>query len=1784
MTDESQQIDAANEPAASSAPVLDAGTYEIIQKRLKDHAGELRGRLDQLDGLRRKVFGSIETVLLHADRITTEHNCIPRDMVPIGKDVFLFGYNVQFGLKTSIQLTDVFTAFKYDSGHFTEIPLDLINHPQFVQDFQSLYKYYKNTVFVKFSYIGPFLFMVFRVGQDVTDVKTFKWAVDGGTLTYVDNRSDHEFKYPPQYQFDWKRTHRELHRSGLHPHISIDDRVFVECVSGDLTVKIEDNTETGEGIYSEEVEFKDQTLDDAEIYFAICGNLILLKIRPFQEKAFRYFVYNDKIKQVRRVDGIADACVLLPEDQGIIFSNGYYLQTGVLKIFESERTNMMFERVIRSSNGEDYLYVFYNRREGDYVLMSYNLIRQTVENPIWCNGFSLFENGHLVYFKHQGEPVKHHTVQIWQTAFVAVGFEQQADLDSFLFKIGNRDVVRCMAECQDVLNLLAKDESYSGLYVDIVKLTADIAESYFWVDQAEAFNLKEILLQIRETAGKAIDEHQKVLRIRQETNTELKRVSSRASDLFAKLQREEIKSVDQFVSRLSELRQLRGETISLKQLRYIDLEKVGEMENTIADQNNRLSQDCVGFLLRPEALDPYRDRVKEQKSLIDTLKKVADGRALQEGVAQTGADLELLIEITTNLKIDDPTETTRIIDSITVIYTSLNQVKGALKNKIQSLAQTEGAAQFDAELKLLNQSVINYLDICDAPAKCEEYLNKVMVQFEELEGRFSDFDDYVVQLADKRTEVYEAFEARKLALVEARNRRVTALMASADRVLKVVQNRVEGMKTINDINGYMAADLMIDKVRSIIGQLTELEDTVKADDLQSRLKSIQQDAVRQLKDKLELFADGDNVIQLGQHKFFTNSQQLDLTILHREKDLFLHLTGTRYFEKITDENVLATRDVWDQEIVSENRGVYRSEYLAREILAELEAGQGSALDRFIDLTADARLEHVQKFMAPRYAEGYIKGIHDDDAVAILSELCRIQSALGLARYQPAARCCAMVYWLRFCEEQTRQLWTAKLKGLGVRNRFFAARDGNQVFIDPLKKLIGGFIEQTGLHESSVVDEAAAYLFHQVSQSDGFVISKEAEQLYEAFNEYLLTKHARKDFDDSRAGVKEHPVSDLQLIRDWLQGFLDAHPDSNGARYLDEVAGFILCDNFDPRFLVEESSHVEIKGMRGGHARIEDGIYQLDYLEFIPRLESFRTTQVPRYHQFHELKKQVIEKAREDLRLSEFKPRVLTSFVRNRLIDNVYLHLIGDNLAKQIGAAGDKKRTDLMGLLLLVSPPGYGKTTLMEYIANRLGVVFMKINGPALGHRVTSLDPEEANNAAAREEIMKLNLAFEMGDNVMIYLDDIQHCNPELLQKFISLCDAQRKIEGVFRGKSQTYDLRGRKVIVVMAGNPYTESGEKFRIPDMLANRADTYNLGDILGSHADAFKMSYLENAVTSNPVLQQLANKSQKDIQKFIEIAASGSRDSINFEATYAAEEVNEIVNVLQKLLHIRDAVLGVNQQYIASAAQSDDYRTEPAFKLQGSYRNMNRMAEKVLPIMNDDEVKALVMDHYENESQTLTSGAEANMLKFKELMGVMNEDEAARWSEIKKTFKRKQVMGGADETDPVSRVVAQLSMFGEGLGDIRETLSKALDSPRPAPTISLPEMKPEIHVDLQPLAQQVSYFTNGLDAIKDLLAEQESTPAAKDDGLGAKHAEQIAGRIDAVNSDLNEIRELIRAYREEQKVSREASEQEIETRALDFSSISVTQSTLKQIYDLIDRDEKANQKKKVKLPKKEE
>ena len=169
---------------------LEGGTYEIIQSRLQKHKTDLVNRLQQLNDSRKDVFGAVETKLIANDRINTENNCIARDIVSLG-NVSLFGYNVHFGLRTDIQLTDVFSQFEFKDNHFHEQELNLINDDIFINDFKNLYKYYRNTFFAKFTLIGNYLYMVFQISESTSDIKTFKWLIKEQFLVYVDNRSDH---------------------------------------------------------------------------------------------------------------------------------------------------------------------------------------------------------------------------------------------------------------------------------------------------------------------------------------------------------------------------------------------------------------------------------------------------------------------------------------------------------------------------------------------------------------------------------------------------------------------------------------------------------------------------------------------------------------------------------------------------------------------------------------------------------------------------------------------------------------------------------------------------------------------------------------------------------------------------------------------------------------------------------------------------------------------------------------------------------------------------------------------------------------------------------------------------------------------------------------------------------------------------------------------------------------------------------------------------------------------------------------------------------------------------------------------------------------------------------------------------------------------------------------------------------------------------------------------------------------------------------------------------------
>lgn len=100
--------------------------------------------------------------------------------------------------------------------------------------------------------------------------------------------------------------------------------------------------------------------------------------------------------------------------------------------------------------------------------------------------------------------------------------------------------------------------------------------------------------------------------------------------------------------------------------------------------------------------------------------------------------------------------------------------------------------------------------------------------------------------------------------------------------------------------------------------------------------------------------------------------------------------------------------------------------------------------------------------------------------------------------------------------------------------------------------------------------------------------------------------------------------------------------------------------------------------------------------------------------------------------------------------------------------------------------------------------------------------------------------------------------------------------------------------------------------------------------------------------------------------------------------------------------------------------------------------MAGKIVSLMNDDEKNALILAHYEAESQTLTSDAEANLLKLKEIAGLMNAQEEVRWNEIKEIFRKNNKFAGLQAGDSTSQVLTQLSTFNEHLQVIASAMEK--------------------------------------------------------------------------------------------------------------------------------------------------
>ncbi|WMJ69956.1 DNA repair ATPase [Stenotrophomonas sp. 24(2023)] len=1684
--------------------VAQGGAYDVLRRRLGEQGQRLQALADGLNRQRLAEFGDSRMEVAGRFRIRSDNNCVGRDIVQVGPDRLLFGYNVFIGLKTQTRIEDVFGLYRLVQGPdgydvaAQALKGSFLDQPGFVHDFNELYAYYKHARLLQLIVVGDKLLASFQIGERSSDVRVFRWALSrDGELTYLDARGERDIALPPPFDFEWSRATRDLAVSGRHAHLNILDTLFVETTGGDLTIKVENNTETGRGIYSEPVEDSTQSLDDAQFAFARVGSLLLLKVLPYRETVWRGLIYNTLTGDIVRNDAIVQACVQLPEDHGVIFPGGYYLQGGEHKAFDASMAGMQFKRSIRSPNGEDMLYIFYEREGGRSALFVYNTIQRVLQNPVFGHGYAFMQDGRMVLFHAEGsEPTRIHPMQVWQTPFSSDEFAaSRPPGNTFMGRIGNAELVRGISNLFNLAREIEGQDVSVQRYQRLVADTRRLFDTHHWLGDDACNGAEALLRQISATGESVLDEYEKVQSIRQQSAQAMAAAEAAYKTLTGRLQPENWTGIEDFVEALNAITALRGRLLTLRELRYIDTARIEAMTAALVQAHEQVGAATGAFLAGDTALAPLATRLQ---ALDEAAQQAASARQLDEqleGLRGMASDLDMLSQLMAGLKVDDATARTQVVEAISTLYGRLNQARTRAEQRRRTLGSAESVAQFAAQFALFSQSITSALAMASDPEKAEEQLSRLLVQLEELESQFGEHEQFLGDILSKREELVEAFETHRQALLDDRQRKARSVLDAANRILEGLARRTERFGDADELNAFFAGDPLILKLRELAERLRGLYDNVKADDIEARLKGVRDQAVRQLRDRSDLYEAGGNVVRLGpRHRFSVNTQALDLTLLPRGEALAIHLTGTDFLEPLHDPELEALKPFWPVTLDSESEAIYRGEYLAGCLLQAAEEGRdGLDLAQLLHDAAEPEAldQRLRAFAAPRYREGYERGIHDHDAALILRALLPLQQAAGPLRHAPRVRALALLFWAAQHRQEAVAQWPDRQAGAEAIARLFGSDEGRQALCAEMTGALQAYVQAQALpFDADVASQAAAYLGEELRAGEPvFSTSRHALALLDALAQQLALAGQREAFERALQRQQDPLAQRWALAGQWLRALAGVPAQAAHAGYVDEAAALLLVQR-DLRTRPSDALlRAEVHGLLGEHPRIHTGSLVLALDDFLGRLQHHQQRFVPSFHAYQAVRQGIIARERDVLRLSEFKPRPLSSFVRNKLINDVYLGVIGDNLAKQMGTVGENKRSDLMGLLMMISPPGYGKTTLMEYVAHRLGLVFMKINGPALGHEVRSLDPQQAPDATSRQELEKLNLALEMGNNTMLYVDDIQHTHPEFLQKFISLCDGTRRIEGVWRGKTRTYDMRGKKFCVVMAGNPYTESGEVFKIPDMLANRADIYNLGDVLGGMEAAFTLSYIENSLTSNAVLAPLATRDMADLYLLVDRAMGKDVSTNGLSHAYSGAEINEITATLQRMLRVRDVVYRVNQQYIASAAQDDRYRTEPPFRLQGSYRNMNKLAEKISPVMNDAELQQLIADHYLGEAQLLTTGAEENLLKLAELRGVLDDAQAQRWAQIKRDFLRNKAMG-ADEGDVGGRVVAQLADIASALQlpppaaasapdpapwpAVLAALQRLADARTPPPAVpAIVQAAPladDLHAGLAPLLQQLA------------------------------------------------------------------------------------------------------------------
>lgn len=1599
---------------------LSGGSYDLLRQRLSDQVTTMVSAAQAVDARRTEAFGSTNLALVDSTRINTPVAALARDIARVG-DILIFGYNAELELG-AVTPEHVFALYRADGHNLHPLaaddPANFLTEPAFREDFDKLYRFYGKARFADLRVRREQLLAVFQVGDAENDIQVLRWTITANDeVRFLDARGDRDYTFPDAHDIEWNTSTREDQRAGAYPTVAVDNEVFVGFRDGRLQLRVDTGTGDSRVEIDEAVTHSNQSLTDVTVRYAATGDILLIQVALYGEPS-RTYVFSRTSHTGTRVDAVGHSSRVLPGGDGIVFCGGYHMSATGTRTFDVDTTNMVLEEVITSPNGEDVLYTYHRRSDGAYLLMPYNLVRREINQVIPCHGVAIFDDGSMVINRNapQDEEVSvTHPVQWWSTPFsdpnqpVEVAGEHQ-----WAGRVGNAALVGGLGAIYDLERLVLGTSPTRRTWESASAATRRILDTNLWLADPEAGELHGAVQAVAATVSSLIDEFAIRERKRSTAASELTKVESLVREATSKIGGANTPAT--VVSTMGQLRRARGAVATAADIDQVDTARIEALIEQLDQANATMSEHAVSVLDDDTAFASFHSTIDTLAASIDAATTSTELDEIGTQIDAQAHDLDAVIDTVAALESGDPTVRTRIVRSVSDVTGVLNRARAALDTKRRSLGAAETAAAFDAEVALVEQTMTGSISGTSTPDDCDAVLARLLVTIERLEGRYGDDPERGAELAELRANVHEAVSARRSTLVDERNRRTSRVAEAATRLIATIERRAAEQTDDAGVEAFFATDQMAGRVRELADELDDLGETGRAAEVRAALKGAAENARRRIRDHAALGAD-DGSVNLGGNRLARNSQPFELVLSARgEGRVAVTVTGTD-FERDVTERLAEFDDLLDTTFPSESPDVSRSEYLAWAVIADAEDH-----GRLGDLvTAAAAPDEVAAWVTSvaehRHYDGYQRGVHDADAARILAAVASQLGGEPLLRFTARTRAEGLLWWTSLTDEERLQ-WRGRIRSaMATRTDF-----GANAPVTTVASEVAAAEYRSTSRSGTLGQAVAEYVVDEIGTHDAFTITDGGTALRTELESAVGA--ARFTEFVAALAADDDPVRRFELAHDWVAGFVAADEvRRDWALDVDEVAIRLAVPDVATR-QVAGARAVTVTGLVADHPRIVDGSLTLRIDALAGGAGARYDAMTVRWPAYQQARSAVLAEVTAEVRLDEYRPKPMAGFVRNTLIDRALLPMFGANLARQIGTvdANDMAR---QGMLVVVSPPGYGKTTLMEWLADQLGLLIVKVNGPALGHDTVSLDPADAPNATARAEVEKLNLAFALGRNVMLYVDDIQHTSPVLLSRFIPLADATRRIEGVLDGEPHTFDLRGKRFAVVIAGNPYTTGGGRFEMPDMLVNRSDVHNLGDVSSSHAQAFSASYLENSVTANPTLAPHAARLLDDLGGIVQMAdGKAAVDSSTLEHNWDTGDLDAAVKVVRHLGQARDVLLKVNAAYIASASTAEGDRTAPPFLLQGSYRNMARLASRVAPVMTDDELNTLVDDHYQAEAQTLTDHAEQNLLAYKELVGHATAADDERWRAIVEAFLARQAAA-----DPATAIVGAIGDLADAV-----------------------------------------------------------------------------------------------------------------------------------------------------------